>query len=149
MALAHRSLGGKTANKKMDTESEKTDHETYTLPDEAGGDNHLTFEVNWNESVKPAKKIKLTEKKTGKSWIIDRNQLMSIMFIISDDGDQMQFMKETLKQITIQRRAVKLAPLVRDHHKGEVLKVFIDIPIEVSDITRRMSADRSPLLLKK
>lgn len=148
MALAARSLGGRTYKKSIDTESEKKDHETYAILDESGEDNHLTFEVNWNDSVKPATKIRLTDKKSGKYYIIDRNQLLSIMFIISDEGDQMQFMKETLRQITVQRRAVEIGPLTREHHKGEMLTVYVDVPIEISDVSRRMSADNSPLLKK-
>ena len=117
---------------------EKTEHEKYMLENADGA--NLELEVSWNKASENREKLRLTDVGTGTKYIIDRNQLMSILFIISDEGDQMKFMKERLSQVSFQRRQITTV-LKKDHQKGETLTIYVDIPVEITDISKRVDPD--------
>lgn len=130
-----------TTNKELKIEGQPDsviDHEAYTIPNEMESDNasHLKFEVNWIDSVKPFKKIRLTDVKTGAQYVIDKEQLMTLMFILSDEEDQEKFVTETMQNNLIMERYFDVK-LSKDYHKGETVTVRLPIKAQLDEFTRR------------
>lgn len=106
-------------------EPDKKDHEMFVLPDESGQDRNLLLEVNWNDSVRPMKKIRLKDEQTGQSYIIDRDQLMTVMFALADEVDQMAFVNQKVATVDRVERHYEVV-LQRDYRKGE--KMLVKLP---------------------
>lgn len=146
----------KTAEKRLESpEQMKTTHEGFVLENEGNKGHGLRMEVNWNEAVKPAVKIRFTDEKTGQTYIIDRMELMSAMFAIADEKEQMDFISEQYETVKMRRMLIPLVPKIRMVlEPGEKYYFPADIPIThiTGPRTRPLSkkdAAKGASLLKK
>ena len=111
------------------------EHTKYLMPDRSGRGNHLAIEVNWNSKVKPCLMVKFSDK-SGNEYIVSRDELMSIMFMLSDEEQQMGLVKPVVQEATFHDRVYSVLA-TRPYQKGEKILVKLSIPVQMSVMKER------------
>ncbi len=117
-------------------EESRIEREHYVLIDQDHNGSDLVLEVNWNDSVKPFKKIRLTDDKSGKKYVIDKGQLMSILFMVSDEDDQQRFISEKMTNKVVFERYYDVK-MTKDYRKGEIMTVRLPMSAQLEEFKRR------------
>ena len=115
----------------------------YLMPDHSGRGNHLGIEVNWNSGVKPAKLLRFFDSK-GNEYVIDRKELLSIMFMFGDESDQMDMITPVVQRQHMREYHFKFKAR-QDYHKGEAVVVSALIPIKTEVVRPRVMHSKAGL----
>lgn len=105
---------------------EKT-HRKFLIPDKTGRGNHLGLEVNWNKMVGNSEKIRLFTA-GGEEVVIDRKDLLSLLFVFGDEDDQQQLINVGLQEQLVHETMFEVTT-TRPYMKGE--KLVVRLPVEV------------------
>jgi len=116
------------------------------IPDK-GGKNDITIDVNWNPEDKESndcKVLKLTypDKKTA---FIDRDKLMSFLFMVGTPDQQRDLIPQTLTMVREYQTVIGIKA-TKDIRKGEdiVVPVKFDIPISKEEVIASQKTDTRP-----
>lgn len=140
MATSALGLASASAISKTKVERERV---RYLMPDRSGRGNHLGVEVNWNEGVKPAKLMRFFDRE-GHEYVVDRKELLSIMFLFGDDNDQMKMITPVLQKQQLRPFQFKFKAR-QDYHKGDEVAVEAMVPIRQETIQPKVMHSKSGL----
>lgn len=113
------------------------------MPDRSGRGRHLGVEVNWSEGVKPARLLRFFDQQ-GNEYLVDRKELLSIMFLFGDADDQMHMVSPTLHRQTVKHFEVKFKAQ-QHYRKGDEVTAHIEIPVNTEIIVPQRSVEKSDL----
>jgi len=88
--------------------------------------NGLKIEANWNEKVKPGKNFRFTI--DGKSAIIDKDTLYSLLMVFGDEREQEKLIPVSTSKVRMLRKRVKIKAL-KDVKMGEIITFMHEYPV--------------------
>mgnify|MGYP001575376999 CR=1 FL=1 len=105
-----------------------SDYQKFRIPD-TKGNNHLTAEVNWNESDEETNECKMLRVTLpdGETALVKREYLNQILFAIGKAEDQRSLIPQKFETVHWRRTTLGIKA-TKDIHKGEM----INFPIEIS-----------------
>lgn len=107
-----------------------TERNKIVLSDVTGQGTEMILETNWNSLVKNSKFIKIIV--DDKELIVDKDQLFTVLFMISDEEQQTKMVGKFFKQIPVRHENHLVAITTnRQINKGETINVPVALTINM------------------
>ena len=107
-----------------------TERQKIVLSDILGRGNEVILETNWNSLVKNSKFIKITI--DDKELIVDKDQLFTVLFMISDEDQQTKMVGKFFKQYSVRHENHLVAITTnKEIKKGETINVPVALTINM------------------
>ena len=108
-----------------------TENLNFDLKDRLKGI-HCSLEVNWNETVKDCKMVRLNC--GNKAYVFERDDLFTALYGCLADNQRDKMRDAQLQKINKLTQKVTVGPLSKDYKKGESFDVTVEVPMSKIEI---------------